>query len=247
MTTESERALLDDFDLLFGPDARAMRTLRETDARYVDAYARYARAAMNSGVLPGDVRALLLLALEASLTTLDGSAIETRIDSALDAGATTGHVLHVLMLVSLCSIHSLTAALPALASVIPPPPGPPAAPEPTHWYWASFDEEFPGFHRTLEARAPELFSAYRELGRAIWEHPAGLEPKWQELVFVAMDIATTHLYLDGARLHAMNAVRLGATAEQVFATVALAAAQGAKSIGRGVPALRRVLERRGLG
>lgn len=173
--------------------------------------------------------------------------------AALGAGATPKEILHILMLVSFCSFHTLSSGLPAVLEGLDPSLITGLGPEREqrgqalrkqyldgHAYWAAFDASFPRFHEHLSTLTPDLFESYQRLGRSMWTE-GGLSPKWCELAFVAMDLSTTHLYLDGARLHAANAVHYGATIDEVVATVAIAAAQGAKTIEVGLPILWRLL------
>jgi alkylhydroperoxidase/carboxymuconolactone decarboxylase family protein YurZ len=52
-------------------------------------------------------------------------------------------------------------------------------------------------------------------GRAS-ETGTGLSLKAKELVYIAIDCATTQLYVPGLKLHIRNAVKLGAAPEEVM-------------------------------
>lgn len=242
---------------VFGSGAPVWEELARTQPEFVDAYAAYARAAQERPAVPADKRALLQLAAECTVTVLDARTTEDRMRAALDAGATSAEVLHVLMLVSFCSVHTITSGLVATLSGLSAGTLEVSAERADEAaglrerfmggraYWAAFDAGFPGFHEALSVHAPDLFEAYHRLGRSMWTE-AGLEPRWCELVFVAMDLSTTHLYLEGARLHAANAVHYGASLDEVVATVTIAAAQGARTVELGVPILGRLLAERAL-
>jgi alkylhydroperoxidase/carboxymuconolactone decarboxylase family protein YurZ len=79
---------------------------------------------------------------------------------------------------------------------------------------------------------PDVFEAYTQFSAVPFRHlgsegegedPAGrasrtgtgLSPKVKEFVYIAIDCATTYLYVSGLKLHIRNAVRMGATLEEV--------------------------------
>ena len=69
-----------------------------------------------------------------------------------------------------------------------------------------------------------------------WKHGV-LEPKIKELIYVAVDASTTHLYNRGTRIHMQNALRHGATVEEIFEVLQLTATLGVHSCTVGVPIL----------
>ena len=62
---------------------------------------------------------------------------------------------------------------------------------------------------------PELFEAYVDFSSVPWRTGV-LEPKIKELMYCAFDAAATHLYVPGLKLHMRNALRYGATAEEIM-------------------------------
>ncbi len=62
---------------------------------------------------------------------------------------------------------------------------------------------------------PELFEAYVEFSSVPWRTGV-LEPKVKELMYCAFDAAATHLYVPGLKLHMRNALRYGATREELM-------------------------------
>jgi len=56
-------------------------------------------------------------------------------------------------------------------------------------------------------------------------------------VYIAIDCATTHLYVPGLKLHIRNAVRLGATPEEATEIFELASLMGVQSVMVGVEGL----------
>lgn len=72
----------------------------------------------------------------------------------------------------------------------------------------------------------------------------GLSPKVRELVYIAIDCATTHLYVPGLKLHIRNAVRLGATSEAAMEVFELASLMKVQSVMVGVKGLVEEMKRR---
>ena len=82
------------------------------------------------------------------------------------------------------------------------------------------------FHDGLLELCPEFLAAYLDFqdGPAREGH---LEPKVREFIYIAIDGAVSHLYESGLRRHIEDALRLGATKEEVLQVIMLAtAAQG---------------------
>lgn len=70
-----------------------------------------------------------------------------------------------------------------------------------------------------------------------------LEPKVKEMVYVAFDAAATHLYVPGLKLHLRNAVRLGATTEELVEVLEIVSVIGIHAATVGVPILADELRR----
>ena len=70
-----------------------------------------------------------------------------------------------------------------------------------------------------------------------------LEPKVKEFIYIAIDAATTHLYLPGLRVNMRNAFAHGATRDEIFEVLMLVSAIGIHSCNEGVPMLVEEIER----
>jgi alkylhydroperoxidase/carboxymuconolactone decarboxylase family protein YurZ len=77
------------------------------------------------------------------------------------------------------------------------------------------------FHEGLLELSPEFLQAYLSFqdGPALSGH---LEPKVREFIYIAVDGAVSHLYERGLRRHIEDALRLGATKEEVLQVILLA-------------------------
>lgn len=83
---------------------------------------------------------------------------------------------------------------------------------------------------------PIFFEAYLEFSSVPWKHGV-LEPKTKELIYIAIDAATTHLYEPGLRQHIRNAIKYGATKQEVMEVLELVSVLGIHACTLGVPAL----------
>lgn len=185
------------------------------DPSFAASLSKYLATAGLRDALPAHIRELLLLAHDASLTVLDRAGVVTRIARAREAGASEAEILDVFRLLCMLSIHSVAEGLPQVLTGDYDVPEQMSGP-----YWEDFEAAFPGLHGMMATEVPDFFQAYRELGGTAWSAD-GLHAKWRELVWVVADLATTHLFSSGARLHAQNAMRYGATAQEVLAAVLL--------------------------
>jgi alkylhydroperoxidase/carboxymuconolactone decarboxylase family protein YurZ len=88
---------------------------------------------------------------------------------------------------------------------------------------------------------PEFVEAYLAF-RSVPHRKGPLPPKFKELVLVAINVATTHLYAPGARRHMRNALKHGATAEELLEVIQLTTVMGIHSVNMAVPMLVEELE-----
>ena len=96
-------------------------------------------------------------------------------------------------------------------------------------YWAPIWDQ-------VLALSPEFFEAYTQLSSVPWKHGV-LEPKVKEFMYIAADASHTHLYNAGTLIHIQNALRHGATEEEIFEVLMLTAAIGVHGVTVGVPVL----------
>ncbi len=94
--------------------------------------------------------------------------------------------------------------------------------------------------------APDYFAAYTKLSSTPWKNGT-LSPKVKELIYIAIDSSTTHMYEPGLRVHVRNALRHGATRDEIMEVYQLTSVLGVHTITMGVPALREVLTNMGRG
>ena len=95
--------------------------------------------------------------------------------------------------------------------------------------------------------APDYFAAYAKLSSVPWRKDSLLEPKVKELLYIAIDSSTTHMYEPGLRVHIRNALRYGATRDEIMEVYQLTSALGVHTITMGVPALIETMRKVGRG
>jgi alkylhydroperoxidase/carboxymuconolactone decarboxylase family protein YurZ len=103
-------------------------------------------------------------------------------------------------------------------------------------YWHQFWEGI------LEV-APDLFEAYLEFSSVPWK-TGTLEPKVKEMIYVAFDASATHLYVPGIKLHLRNAVRLGASVEELTEVLSIVSVVGIHAATTAAPILAELVESR---
>jgi alkylhydroperoxidase/carboxymuconolactone decarboxylase family protein YurZ len=91
---------------------------------------------------------------------------------------------------------------------------------------------------------PDFFEAYLNFSGVPWRKGT-LEPKLKELVYIAIDASTTHLYEPGLRQHIQNALHHGATAEEIMEVYELTSVLGIHTCTLGVPVLLEELQTAG--
>ena len=97
-------------------------------------------------------------------------------------------------------------------------------------YW---DEKFLGQLLRLN---PDFFEAYWNFSAVPWRKGA-LSPKMKEFIYIAIDASTTHLFGPGLRLHNRNALKYGATKEEIMEVLECVSVLGIHTCTLGVPIL----------
>lgn len=92
---------------------------------------------------------------------------------------------------------------------------------------------------------PDFFEAYLNFSAAPWRKGV-LPPKIKELIYIAVDASTTHLYEPGTKRHIANALKHGATPEEIMEVLELVSALGIHSLVMGVPALVEEMKKAGI-
>lgn len=221
----------------------------DLDPRFFEAALEMSAVPLAKDDLEPKVRELVSLAADVSATNLYAPGIRFHMRAALDHGATVAEVMEVLELTTTIGIHACNVGVPLLLQVLDEEglsgePIPRSARqhrlrqefEANRGYWHEF------WDGLLDLDA-DLFEAYMHLSSVPWLHGT-LEPKVKELVYVAFDAATTHLYAPGLKLHLHNALRLGASVGEIMQVLDIVSLIGLRGLLAGAAALSEELESR---
>src|SRR5580698_9900785 len=210
---------------------------------YFEAYAKLSSVPWKTGTLSPKVKELLYIAIDASTTHMYEPGLRVHIRNALRYGATRDEIMEVYQLTSSIGVHAVTMGVPALLDVMKQAGKDDVAGKPLTAHQEKLKAAFianrgywsPMWDGVL-ALSPDFFEAYAEFSSVPWQ-TGTLEPKIRELVYVAVDAAATHLYEPGARIHMENALKLGATPEEIMEVLALVSVLGIHTIAMGLPML----------
>ena len=95
---------------------------------------------------------------------------------------------------------------------------------------------------TLADLDPDYLEAFLAF-RSVPQTNGPLERKYKELIFIAINVATTHLWPSGVRRHIQNALKAGATKEEILEVMQLTSIMGIHSMALGVPILQEEVEK----
>jgi alkylhydroperoxidase/carboxymuconolactone decarboxylase family protein YurZ len=215
--------------------------LLRLDPNYFDAYLALSSVPWKSGPLAPKIKELIYVAVDSATTHLYAPGLRQHVQAALRLGATQAEVMEVFELTSVLGIHTCTEGVPILIEELK---------RAGHEFAPAFDarqvrlrEEFKSsrgywneFWDGLLMLAPEFFEVYLKFSSVPWKS-GPLEPKVKELIYIAIDASTTHLYQPGIRQHIRNALAYGATKEEIMEVFQLTSVIGIHTCTTGVPIL----------
>jgi alkylhydroperoxidase/carboxymuconolactone decarboxylase family protein YurZ len=222
----------------------------EMNPEFFEAYCNFSSVPWKTGPLEPKVKEMIYIAMDIATTHLYLPGTRIHMANALKHGATKEELMEVLQIVSVLGIHSMTEGLPILIDELK------NAGKGDELDAIELDERalahkqefidnrgyWMPIWESLLKLSPDFFKAYLDLSSVPWKTGV-LEPKVKELIYVAIDIATTHLFLSGTRIHMRNALKHGATQEEIMEVIALVSICGMHSATEGVPILAEELER----
>lgn len=229
----------DAFEQAHGHWSDDLDDLLNADPRYFAAYDRLLRVTATRGNLTPVQRELICVAVNAQVTYLHEGHTRHHIREAMRAGATREEVGETLQLAASLGIHSMLIGVPVAHEVFEEL-GVAASTEELDDERAALKQRFIDEKKywsphwdTVLAYTPEYFEAYLDLSGLAWTHGT-LEPWFKELVYVAIDVATTHLFTAGIKTHTAQAIRYGATPDQIIDVMSLASDIGIHTTRMGV-------------
>lgn len=233
----------------------ALHKLREWDPAWAEQCVKMTTNPWAEGVLGTKFIELVCVGLNSARTNLNPDGTRRHIRAALAAGASREEILFVLKVASVMAIHSCMFGAPILleeASL------------------GSLDDE--GKIRAKRLRESGGTITAIETMKAIgkwneeWDSLFFFAPVWTEqymatvinlytgnafplkqveLLCLAFDASSTNMYGPGTRLHIKNAMKAGATLEEIMEVLKLCVVQGVQACNLSVPILAEELERAG--
>jgi alkylhydroperoxidase/carboxymuconolactone decarboxylase family protein YurZ len=221
----------------------AWDSVRALDPDFFETYERMADVPRRGGHLSEKMRAFVGLVVDANVTHLDPAGVRRHVRAALDAGATPEQVMEVLECTATVSVHAMNVGVPLLVEVLGER-GERTGPAPLTEYQAKLKEDFtrqrgywnPTWDEMLEL-TPAMFDAYTDFSSHPWR-TGHLTPLEKELVYIAFDTSSTHLYKVGLKLHIENALGYGGTPQQILEVMEIAVLIGMKAVTVGAPILQ---------
>lgn len=232
------------FESIHGFWNEDLQNLLETDSEYFAAYNQLLQVSARRNTLCAKERELICVAVNAQVTYLNQAATGHHIRQALAAGASVAEVAETIQLAASLGTHSMLIGVPIAHEVfqelgIAAPVEDPSQDAYRETLKAQFIEDrkywAPSWDTVL-AYAPEYFEAYLSLSRIPWAS-GPLDERFKELVYIAIDVATTHLFESGIRTHIKKSVEYGASPEQIIDVMTLASNIGAHTSLMGITAL----------
>jgi alkylhydroperoxidase/carboxymuconolactone decarboxylase family protein YurZ len=213
------------------------------DPDFFEAYLAFSGVPWKKGPLEPKVKELIYIAIDASTTHLYEPGLRQHIRNALRLGATSAEIMEVYELTSVLGIHTCTLGVPALLDELQQAGQLDSDGDSMSDRQRRLREDFVDrrgywneFWDGLLVLDPDFFEAYLAFSGVPWKK-GPLEPKVKELIYIAIDASTTHLYEPGLRQHIRNALRLGATSAEIMEVYELTSVLGIHTCTLGVPAL----------
>ena len=247
--TERQQEIREAFEDAKGWWGKPWDTVLEIDPDFVAAYLKMSMVPEKKSHLSAKFRELCRISVNAAATHLYVPGILPHIQAALDLGATPAEILEVLELAATLGIHTMNIGVPLLVEVMEERGR--TGPSPLNEYQERLKAEFTEvrgywheFWNEMLELDPEMFEAYTEFSSVPW-HTGPLTPAEKELIYISYDIAATHLYVPGTKLHIRNALNHGATVEQVLEVMEISSMIGIHGVATAIPILADELKRRG--
>ncbi|MDT4799931.1 4-carboxymuconolactone decarboxylase [compost metagenome] len=245
--SSSLNALKDEFVRLHGYYSEDIERALQADPVFFEACLNLSFPPGRTPVLDARTRHLVLIAANAAVTYLNESELAQQMRCALDQGATREQIKEVLQMVSVLGIHSFMLGAPILMRELGGAEARRSSEEAKasaeaikvkfmagRQYWSELLED-------MVYTMPEFFDAYADFSSIPWRNGT-LEPKVREFIYIAIDTSTTHLHAEGTRIHMANALRHGATLDEVAEVVQIVSCLGTQSWITGVRLLEQITQ-----
>ena len=225
----------------------AMDPLIESAPAFVEAYLAFAEAPyQETSHLTPKERAFVALSLDVATTHLHEAGIRRQCRAALRAGATRDEILEVMQLAANVGVHACVLGVPVLVEKLAKAGMPvnvanddavrgPIKAEfvAKRGYWSAIWDG-------LLALDPVFFKSFVGFSSVVWQH-GPLPPKTKELIYIAVNVSVHHQFVTGTHIHIENALKYGATANEILEVMQIASVLGMKTFEVGLSILEEEL------
>lgn len=246
--TSRQTDLRNAFVDLRGTWSEAWEDILRLDPDFFESYLKMSALPWTSGALEPKVREFIHITADANATHMYAPGVQQHIRRALELGATQQEVMEVLECASTVGIHAMTVGVPTLLEVLEEEglrSGPRAYDARQEELKAEFTSSR-GYWDDLWAGVleldPDFFEAYLNFSSLPWRNGV-LEPKVREFVYITFDASATHMYVPGLKLHIRNALRYGATEQELMELLEIVSTIGMHASTLGAPILVQELAR----
>ena len=247
--TDRQRELKDAFVRVRGTWGESWEAILRLDPEFFQSYLTMSGLPFTQGVLEPKVKEFVYITADANATHMYAPGVRQHIRKALEVGATPQEVMEVLECASTVGIHAMTVGVPVLAEVLEEEGLRSGTPEPdarrrelkeeftrSRGYW---DELWD----VVLDLSPDYFEAYLDFSSVPWRSGV-LEPKVREFMYITFDASATHMYVPGLKLHMRNALRYGATEQELMEVLQIVSTIGIHASTMGAPVLLEEMARR---
>jgi alkylhydroperoxidase/carboxymuconolactone decarboxylase family protein YurZ len=245
--THDPASLRSEYEAAHGYWTEALDDVLRHDPAFFRTLLDLSTVPIRSGTLDPKTREFIHIAIDGGATNMFGAGTRRHIARAVALGASDAEIMEVLELTATLGIHAANAGVPILLEVLAETGEAPdvfdlderqkrlrADFETNRGYWNPIWDGVLKF-------SPDFFEAYLAFSSIPWQRGV-LEPKVKELIYCAFDVASTHLWLPGLKLHMRNALGYGATPTEIMEVIQIASVLGVQVFDEAMPALRAARE-----
>lgn len=247
-TLPSTSCMREQFEQLNGYWSSAWATVLERDEKFFAACVDLMAAPAKLGMLDGQTRELINVAINVACTRFSEEGTRRHIRRAIAEGADREEIAEAIQLASVLGIHSCTIGVPMLLALAD------EAGVEQEGNVAPLDARQERLKRIfiekrgywtplwdgLLSRSADFFEAYTGFSAAPWDRGV-LRPKTKELIYIAIDIVTNHLFQPGTEVHIKNALGYGASVNEILEVIETVSLLGLDSIPLGYSILEEEL------
>jgi alkylhydroperoxidase/carboxymuconolactone decarboxylase family protein YurZ len=213
------------------------------DPDFLEAYLKFSAVPFkkNHSHIDLKIKEFIYIAFDVAATHMYQPGTRQHMQNALGYGATPEEIMEVIELASVLGIHAANLGSPILLDVLAEQ-GNPVEKQLTsrqqelkqafideRGYWSEMWD-------SVLLLDQDFFEAYLEFSGVAFKHNH-LEPKIREFICLAVDAAATHMYEPGVRVHIQNALKNGATKEEIMEVLELTSTLGIHAATVSVPIL----------